>query len=310
MRSHALAVLIVCVCVLVSLEFLWRSRGVQPASGQGDDVWRREFRRTDDSAVALVGSSRTLAAVDPSILSERLSAPVTQLSINGGNPLPVFAAVVGKSPSVVLVEYMPSRWFGLDEDAARTARGMVNSLDNPSLVTDLELQLQRVVKQRLVFAANEVSALSVLRTMMGGKLPGPRPRTMRADRFLMIDASLLDADRLDRRWEGQIRDEPIRGPEAQSELLARVAAHRREIESRGGKVFFFRPPSCDRTRAAERERFPRDEFYASAQASVGGVWWHFEDFDLQAVCVDGSHVDPATAERMTSEIAAWIERER
>ena len=53
--------------------------------------------------------------------------------------------------------------------------------------------------------------------------------------------------------------------------LSVMAGQRRSIEARGGRVLFFRMPSCGEVLAREEELYPRAAYYERAAARVGGT---------------------------------------
>lgn len=307
-RTWALAALIVGL-LLVGFELMWRDRGLVPVQADDGHRWLDAVHEVGTDGVVLVGSSRTVLGVDPEILHTSLRTPVHQLSINGGNPIEILDFVAEELvdfEGIVLVEFMPSRYFAEDARGVASSLAFIRVAGDPSLVAGVEHNMRKLLTARLTILAPHTTTLGILRSLVSGDLPSHPARVMRIDRFMEVDADRIDGQPLDRRWAGRLREiGRVEDGEAMA-TLTRVRDLRVALERQGARVMFFRVPSDGATGQAEAELFPRDTAYETAREVIGGDWWHYKDDGFDFRCFDGSHLHPDDVPSFTRALATAV----
>lgn len=92
-------------------------------------------------------------------------------------------------------------------------------------------------------------------------------------------------------------------------LLKDVQADVQQIQNRGGRVIFLRPPSNGAFREFENEHFPRAECWDRLIKETGCLGIHFEDYPQleELVCVEDSHLSKADAILFTQRVIDILE---
>lgn len=307
-RDAALAVALFVLGVAV-LEGVLARRGIYAHPPSTVRVWVEAYEGAlaDPQGLALIGSSRAALGFDPPVLSRTSGMTTYNLTINGGNPIPVLERLVADGfAGTALVEVMETRFFSADLRGWEGSASYLDQLDNPSLVAGVEDRLVRAVAGRFRTRSAAARLTAWIRLLPRGKLPGPPERSTRGDRFEVTDVSRIDGPALDARW-AHAASQVVPFPAARQAL---VLDHLTDLSAQlgrgGGSIRWVRLPSSGKVGAIEEATFPR----AAAFDRVGApeTRWHFADDPSTAglTCFDGSHLPPASAVVLSAALGRWI----
>jgi hypothetical protein len=301
---------------LLAHELTWRSRDFKPWGGRDQESWSLVMDRVGDDSVIVVGTSRALVGIDPAVLGERLGRRVSQLSINGGSPLPVLeelAATRHRFRGLILVDLVPRVAFDPTGRGERTTRGYLDNYRTFSVspAQRIEARLTSLVQRRLVCRNPSVSWKRMLAAVSQGKWPRPAPAYRRSDRLLRIEFSPADLEKRRKTLLARARRAGIpASTQAMNDIVRRFRHATEMIESRGGKLVLIYMPTSGMLKDAEQKRFPRIKYWDEVVKEIGVASIHVDDLPaLQVfVCPEGSHLDQSDAAAFTSRLASAITR--
>jgi hypothetical protein len=309
-RGHSLLLaLLLAGLFLIGWEALWRSAGVGPTPGRDEDLWG--LRRLDlpAEAIALIGTSRIEANVDPDVLERELAVPAVQLAIAGSSAIPILddlAADPGFRGTVV-ADLVPRVVFdvsGVREVDAEAHLAAVDVARRPSARSEALLQL--VLHRALVSQRPELSLTAILSNLARGRLPTISYATLEPNGFRKLDFERLDGrEREDALLARIVKTGRPANDAERDAIIARIAAIVSTIRARQGEVVFVQMPSDKRIGAYEEATYPRERYWDPLVARVGAPAIHTADvpslrgFD----CPDGSHLDHRDTERFTTALA-------
>ncbi len=299
----------VVLLVLVPYEMFWRSKGFKPWAGRAVDAWCLTLDHTEPDSVAILGTSRILAGVDPAVLAVSMQRPVAHLAINGGSPLPILEHLAANESfrGTVIVDLIPR----LDFDPAH--RGEKVSRDYLKAYADFRVSPARrgeaVLSQWLeatFVSRNPALSWKVASVLASGRMPSAPYGSTRPDRFLHLDFSRADVARLER--DLFTRASSVRRLPNDSELNATLIRIERAVQmlrSRGCAVVFVRMPSMNRFGRLEEKEYPRSKYWDVFATRTGAATVHWRDYPSLTgfTCPEGSHLDGRDAPRFTRRFA-------
>jgi hypothetical protein len=279
---------------LALFEVFWRSHAFVPTLTNSEALWCETRARAKGDAIAIVGSSRLQRGLDPEIISAELGGRKTlQLALDGGNPFPMLSDLA-RDPEfrgLVILEYMPKRWFVEDSPGTGRSESFIATCGKPSLVEGIEARMDHSLERRFVFLSPELQLIPLISYVTAHKaLPRATRDILREDRFmesyfrsdqtaeLGTWISILSAAELDRRF-------------------AEARASVDEIRARGGCVIAYRSPVSGEALQDEETHFPASVWFPRAARAIDAGALDFASVpELQAIRPpDGSHPDAAQA---------------
>ncbi len=311
-----LVVTVVVVLLLFSWETAWRLSGFQPGITDDWPIWSSIRRRanTESAGVALVGASRILVGIDPSVIQETTGMTAYMLAVDGSNPLPVLehlAADAAFTGSVICS--VPPFWLAgaavLNGD--RTEKWL-RKYRSQSVASLIETRLAMMLQAELVFRYSGLAPQKVWEKWIRGEKIVPPYAPMRTDRYRPADYGKTDVEALRSariKRTRQMHDESRTLD--QDEFSLRILEIREAVEkirARGGKVAFVRMPSCDEVREIEEQTMPRRMYWDVFTRQMTAYVIHFEDYPelSRSRCTDGSHLNYDDARYFTRQLVAIL----
>jgi hypothetical protein len=308
-----IAALLAGALVAGGYEWVLRSRGYAPTVQDDADLWSIQYDRLKRSpeAVALLGASRIEFSVDPTLLSRELGGrPVAMLAVNGKYPLAVLRALADDETFTGLII------VGID------ARGMQRKhwnmqqdyLDHYrhrwTLARRIHRSLLTLLQERLVLSRSSFSLTNVVERLVSGDgMPLNEHVVVRADRVGRVDYRHPDlawthAKRVTD-LEAYYRDNPPVAADVWLTDLALVSAWIKRIESRGGRVVFFREPVSGESLELDEAKFPRSLYWDAYALTSPAVLIDFRDVPALTTFAlpDTSHIDGTDVPRFTTAFA-------
>jgi hypothetical protein len=308
--------ILLCILIAGGYEGFLRSQGYVPTIQDDADLWSIQYDRVKSSpqAVALLGASRIEFGVDPALLSTELGLPVAMLAVNGKYPLATLRALSEDERYAGLVIVgIDSR--GMQRKLWDMQHGELDHYKRRwTLARFIHRTLLTRLQERLVLMRSQFSFVGLgERLLAGGGLPRNDHVLLRADR-----AGFVDYHHPDLAWthakrvidlENYYRDNPPAAPGTWFADLATVSDWIRRIESRGGRVVFFREPVSGESLQLDETNFPRDRYWDAYARSSPARMIDFRDVsELSAFELpDTSHIDATEVPRLTRALARAIE---
>jgi hypothetical protein len=300
------------VALVGALEFDARVHGLTPRVGSSEGVVALAVRKAIQSGtagVSILGSSRGLADIDASILSQTLGGrPVFQLSQDGVPCAPMLDALAHEPQfsGTVLCTTEPTGLFGRAE-RERERTGLPRA-ELPSLTWAgfIDANAAVALRGRLAVLSFDIRVLA--RSLLGlSPWPAPRRSGAPLDRTSALTSVGLDTAAASLRWaqlfeRGGGESTTAEELEATTRFLAALAA---QIERRGGQVLFVEILGAGRVREVETRRYPRARYWDPFVASIGRPAITTGDLpQLDSMSrPDGSHLDAVDAPRFTRLLA-------
>src|SRR5664279_4708607 len=250
-------------------EHFLRSQGYVVTVQDDADLWSMQLDRVrgSDRAIALLGASRIQFAIDPARLSKDLGGrPVAMLAVNGKYPLAALRELADDNKftglAVVGVDArgMQRRHWDMQQsyfDHYRN-RWTLARLIHRRLLTGLQ--------KRLVMVRSPFSLAGMLeRRIAGTGLPINDRIVVHADRAGFIDYNRPDLAGIRNARIADLaryyREEPPDDASIWLKDLDAVSDWVRRIQSRGGRVVFFREPAADESLQLDESHLPRDRYW-------------------------------------------------
>jgi hypothetical protein len=312
----AVAALFAAAAFLTGVELNWRRLGYRPSIKDGAELWsvqRQAADRNGPSDLALVGTSRLLIDIRPSVLSALLGRPVSQLAIDGSSPWAVLRDLAEDDQfrGSILCEILPSASFGMGPDGG--SEEFVRHYHQRTTIADLETRAREPFQSAFAFLLPGLTLRQVVASFaVSRRLPPTVFSTTAPDRFRATDFTLVDAAAQERYFADAIRSEkPYRTP-TDVEWRNRVVdvnAWVARIRQRGGHVVFLRMPSSGAVLEAEEMRFPSERYWKRFTVEVDAPSFEFRQY--QALqdwhFPDGSHLDYRDTGAFTRTLASILQ---
>lgn len=314
-RTWALA-LVILVLGIGGWEVLWRVRGFKPSFNDDVTLWllaRGQVKVKDPDASVIIGGSRAQLDLVPWSFGATLGgdSPV-QLSINGTSPRPLLRHLAEETEfrGIVISSVNPMLFFGASPDRDATVGEYIQAHRDQTALQPLENWLSVTAQGFFVFRRTALAPRQVLTTMVRGE--GIRPPYIKTAKDRTRVAHYARFRGLQRHRERQRKRYESAGPPLPREAwLSDVKGSVEKIHERGGLVVFVRLPSTGPVLAAEKRRYPGEEFWDVLVSETGAYCIHFEDHKaLSAVpCPDDTHLDGADAVPFSLVIAEILRQE-
>jgi hypothetical protein len=303
-------VLVVSAVALVACELYWRIDGARPT--QSDVLMfarNRQLVRNSTRAVALLGSSRVLAGLDPRVMKHQApDRDFIQLAISGQSGLPLLEDLAHDPKFIALAvcEYNPAHfWSGYP---FRKDEPFLRYTHQSPYGEFVDTWITEHVKEHLAFISQNF--WESLSRKIAPTPPVSVYRRQRDDRFLVLQMAERDNSAQIAQWRQQAAlawDESSRatGGRAFQRIPEWVAAIRR----RGGDVVFVRMPVTGSLKRIEQEYYPNDRELAASLAPQNIV---LVDSRLEPAlaafrCADESHLDASDAALFSTAFTSILE---
>jgi hypothetical protein len=296
------------VALLGGYELFWRHRGFVPTLTNNESLWCSARAEVGSNSVAIIGSSRLQRGLDPQLLGDELGRPAIQLALDGASPFPMLTDLARDTSfaGVVVVEYMPKRWFAVAVDSSGVARTQpfLDSCRSPSLVNGIESKLDRQLEKRFVVLSPELQFVTMLSyAAHAHALPHDSRDILREDRLILGYPRKGDPDLQASSWE----------PFEPNRLAQRLDAIKRDIatiRNRGGCVIIYRSPVDGAALDEEEQHFPADPWFRRTVATLETPSIDFAAFpELRALKMfDGSHPSADQVPVITNVVGHEIDR--
>lgn len=316
-RNVALLCALLTCASLVALEVGARSMGALPSVDSSPSFWARERTRSDllkPKSLVLIGSSRFKETLDPDILATYLpqQSTIHQLSINGGNALPLLEHLAQDTEfrGDLLVDILPM-FLSHDRTEDFPVQKYIQHYEQSALYSPLERELSAMVQGNVAIfsqSADFKKWMKLRRVAPDAMVMTRRETTRRIVRH--AQRSFEYDEKKDQSWVDQwTRSFEPRSAQQTEATLERWRAATKTLRARGSTLTFFRMTSCSHVLAMETKLAPREDFYDRWERALGGRWIHFSDDPVLSglSCHDGSHIigeDATTLNRRLSELLA------
>lgn len=303
-----LIAVVVCTSAVIAFEHWLRVHDYRPTLQDDKDLWSMQMDRLKrhPDAVALLGASRIQYAVDPVIVSQFAGRPSMMLAVNGAYPIaalralaedPAFhgIAIVGIDSRGLSKRHweMQQPWFDHYEKRWTLARRIHRALLTP-------------LQANLVFIRSPFAWVQIVRRIIAGYGPPINDYVVvRPDRLGVLDYRRTDVNAIRERRIADLReyyrDNHPEPPQQWLAALDQVSTWVRAIQSRGGKVVFFREPSAGEHLLLDETNFPRDRYWdAYARVAPMPMIDFRDEPGFAAIKLpDTSHIDGTDIPRFT-----------
>jgi hypothetical protein len=300
--------------LLAGWETFWRVKGFQPTINDDARLWAAVRREVRPESTVLIGSSLMHAGVHPSIFREVTGTTPIQLSVNGGRSY-LLLENLARDPAfrgTVICELIEGEV--IDWVTTSTEKSFISNYEQERLAERSESFLQRFLRERFAFTSPQLSLQTLIRGVLHGQLPVPLHIHFQIgeDRSLYVDFMKVDIEK----FRAKVAAAPYsQGPGISPEEF--VARARRfevlaaEIERRGGRVVFVRPPFSGVAWERQEKAYPKAAYWDEFARRTHFQTIHFKDYpELQIECPDYVHLDMRDAPRFTRALAKIIFEKR
>jgi hypothetical protein len=315
-KVFSCAVLLI-VLLLGCIEAIWRAAGYSPTVYNTPELWvyhRRQLSRHGFSGVAILGSSRMLAAFSTDAFRERYPRTfLAQLAIQGSSPVKAFEdlALDPKFAGTIICEFLePAVVAPIDE--RHSYHAYLDSFHRgPGLESYLEVAFLGPLQERLCCFYPELSVNNQLRNRVDlHRWQHTRNVLMRFDRRQLVDYEKVDLTRAKaetlKTMKAMLQDEVkvMPSPEAWLNQALRLEPAVRALQSKGGRAVFVVLPCTGSMWDLEKRLFPKTEYWDRFAAATSAVAVHFRDLPALAgiECPDGFHLDFRQTDEFTDRL--------
>lgn len=308
-----------------AFERYWRAQGYWPSVMDSNDLWSQNRDRVVGSSartqVALLGASRIQFGIYPDVFRDevrRLGAnvDVSMLAINGHYPLAALRDLASDARfSGIAVVGVDAR--GLQKTHREMQAKWTHYYRHEwTPAKDLHRTLLTLMQPHLIASRPDFSWSSLLVRHLDGHGPPNREYVIfRADRSGGTDYSKSDIVGVREARIRDLRDYYANVPaiSAQQWLDDNEAVIEwvKQINSRGGRVVFYREPVSGDHLALDEARFPRHEFWDALARRMPATMIDFRDYEaLNIATPDTSHIDAKDVERHTRALVRVLAEKR
>lgn len=271
-------------------EWHWRGEGYGADLANSAGFWNLERRRVEPTSTVIVGSSRVFFDVDVATWSEVIGAPVPiMLALEGTPPWTALADLAGDPDfrGFLVVGYTPGLFFGgfpgerggvpaewrKESPSERVAQRLSMGLERRFAWLDDDAKLRSLLTA-LPWPARSGIAPSLPKVPRLGELSARREQVM----WWKVESDPAYRQHARDVWTAFLS--LPRPPAAEERIAMRIAETKAAVEAlraRGGEVLFVRCPSVGPFREAEREAYPREQYWDRLLRETDAVGVHFED---------------------------------
>lgn len=312
-----------CLALCGSVEYHRRAQGHFPSVRDDLDLWAFERARLPGAgadAIAILGTSRILYALDPDVLGAELPGKV-----------PVMLAVNGAYPLAALSDLARDEAFSGTAFVDIDARGLsryYRDMQQPQVrhfaagfgpSATLHRALLSQWQAHVLLADAELGLLPTLtRLFFGAQRPNPRFVRIAPNRAGAADYQhpAANAPAMAANFAAGVladhQEHPPPPPQVWLAELEDVARDLRAIRARGGQIVFFCSPTSGAHLAADQQGYPRADYWDrfAREIAVPNGAHAIYGLDIPAIAAlnlpDGSHLDQRDRPAFTQAIAKLL----
>ncbi len=312
-----LLAIVAVLAVATAFELYLRERGYVPTVQDDEDLWSLQADRLRGARdpIALLGASRIQFAVDPAQMEKATGRTTAMLAVNGEYPVAALRWLAEDTDFHGLaIVGVDSR--GLDRRHWEMQQPWIDHYRHRwTLARKIHRTLLSPLQQFLVFMRSPFAWVSLARREMGGLgMPFNDYLVMRADRVGFLDYRRTDVAAIKRQRIADLveyyHDYPPAPPAQWLANLREVSGWVSTIQSRGGKVVFFREPSAGEHLALDEASYPRGEYWDAYAKVSPATMIEFRDEPAFAdiTLPDTSHIDGLDVPRFTTALVGVLQR--
>ena len=302
---------------LTAWELALRTGGESPLLVDDEDLWAMQFDRalSHPAGIAILGASRTVHGIDAALFEQRADLPTAMLAVAGHFPLATLRelALETRFRGLVIV--------GIDSRGLLKGYGEMQEryVRHYRLRWSTARRVHRALLSHLqphfLFLRPDYSLVNLARRHAAG-LPLPRDDyrlTRTRDRSSRIHFDQMDAERIRARnvanFARLYEATQLPSPDQFVADLAELPRWVRRIESRGGRVVFFREPVAGEHLALDESNLPRERYWNRVAQTYGLTMLDFRDSPRFAgfTLPDNSHI---SADQVPALTAALVDELR
>lgn len=290
-------------------EYYVRRLGYVPTLNDTPYLWstiREKVNTLPEDGTIITGSSRALFDLRLDILKNLTGHEPIQLSIVGSSPKPVLQNIIENTnfKGTIIVGVTPVLFFAPGGPPMNKPYDWIKFSRKFSFSQRIGQWLGAFLQHKLAFIQQEDLTLNAL--LENINIPN-RPNAKLPPRFPpflnLMDtnrqASLIDMvsnnselqNVVKSRWQGLFGAVPQAPQEAIDLVIDEYVEITKEMERRGGKIIFIRPPSTGWLLEKEEALTPRANTWDQLLKRSGAPGIHFQDFTNQQFnCPEWSHI--------------------
>ena len=315
--------LFACLVLCGSVEYHRRAQGHFPSVRDDLDLWaleRARVRAAGADAIAILGTSRILYALDPDVLAAKIPGKVpVMLAVNGAYPLAALSDLARDQ------NFSGSAFVDIDgRGLSRYYRDMQQAqvrhfAEGVGPSAALHRRLLSQWQAHLLLADPEIGLLpTVTRLFFGAPRPNLRFVRISPNRAGAADYQhpAANASAMAANFAAGVRSDHQLRPPPPRELwlaeLSEVSRDIRAIRARGGRVMFFCSPTSGAHLAADQQGYPRADYwdrFVREIAEPNGAHAIY-GLDVPAIAAlnlpDGSHLDMRDRAAFTAAVAQLL----
>jgi hypothetical protein len=305
LRIMFLALLLTIVAVALT-EWIWRRAGHRPTVYNTPELWayhRRQLTRNGPDGVALLGSSRMLAAFSTDVFRQRFPhCHVAQLAIQGSSPVKALEDLTTDNGfhGTIICEFLEPAMAAACVDRYSYQEYLDRFHRGASPISEFELSIQARLQDRFCCFYPELSWNHQIRNRIElQRWQETRHVFMRYDRRQLVDYRLVNVAeaKAETLLEMQtLLKESLREIPSPAEWLHQVLtveAAVKKLRTKGGRVVFVVLPATGTLWELEQRLFPKEKYWDRFAAATSATAIHFRDVpSLSATpCPDNFHLD-------------------
>lgn len=288
----------------------WSRRGFQSGVRDTPERWALAKMTVTSHSTVVVGTSRSLSALDPSVWKVTSGHPLIHLGLLGVSPEQTLD-LLAHDPSfvgTVLVDFAPYWIFNLRRNARLGNQNFAAAQDAwKTLQSSPSRRWEGWLRRRaprLPLRHPDLNWPGLLSAALRGRLPRVPNSTARDDRFHAHRFSPRNPFSKDLRdtYLNEGADDTVAERDS---ILAGLREDVNAIHLRGGKVVFLLIPTCGEVRDLEEIRYPRVDYWEVARQTIDAVFLDDTDpaLDREWRCADLDHLDEHDVPAYTRAVA-------
>ena len=327
--------IILCVLAVISWEFFWRSKGLEPNIDDNKNLWanqRAKLENYTDDTVVIIGSSRILYDIQIDLWKELTNTKPVMLAIQGASPIPALKDIVEntKFNGTLIVGVTPPLFFS-------TTNPQVEFMQRPQSLVDYYFKrtyAQRLnhilsvpLQKTLAFYRDgdeawdsDVDLKTLLKQFQGGERGGPAyppfnnfeeialDRHMKMPKRMEVDTAY--ANTVKKVWKAILSSE-MPPPDKESTINTFTEYAKRFME-RGGNLILVRCPSSGLFKEVESIAFPKEQFWDELVKKTGAKAYNYMDYEQfqNLFLPEWSHLATEDARYFTRELVQIMKNDK
>jgi hypothetical protein len=328
LKKSLIIALLISVIGIIAWELYWRSQDYTPNIDDNKAFWSVQRDRVTDltpNNFILMGSSRTLFAIQLDNWENETGKRPIQLANVGSSPLPVFHDIVENTnySGTVIVGVTPGLFFSTTSPKANPwslPQSRVDHYEDRTYAQRINHQLSLPLQQNLALMAageqernGDIDLKALLKKIkIGKRVPEGMPPFYRfgimtsLDRNLEMTAKTVTdtafANTIINVWKYFGKGPSSSNKEATMAFFLKDA---KKFKARGGNLILIRCPSSGGIRVRESHALPRKDFWDDLVQQANVKSYHFEDYEQleNLKCPEWSHLSAEDARYFTTELA-------